>query len=115
MSDLEKDVRKMMLPNTALNLRESKRNTIKDFVAVGGPLGVSHFIILTATENASYMKVAKTPRVSSSQQQEGCGSGEQRGSVSGVVRGRLTLPALPMHLHAGPHSDAQSRPVLSGP
>lgn len=52
----------MMLPNTAINLRESKHNTLKDFVSVSGPLGVTHFLILTATEKSSYLKVAKTPR-----------------------------------------------------
>lgn len=53
----------MMLPNTALNLRESKRNQLKDFVSVAGPLGVTHFMILTATDNSSYLRIAKTPRV----------------------------------------------------
>lgn len=53
----------MMLPNTALNLKESRRNQLKDFVAVAGPLGVTHFMMLTATDQASYLKVAKTPRV----------------------------------------------------
>jgi ribosome biogenesis protein SSF1/2 len=54
----------MMAPNTATALRESKRNTLKDFVSVAGPLGVSHFLILTATDKASYLRVAKAPRVS---------------------------------------------------
>ena len=53
-----------MLPHTALRLQEGKRNVLKDFVAVAGPLGVSHFLILTATERARYLRVAKTPRVS---------------------------------------------------
>ena len=57
----------MMLPNTASNLRESKRNQLKDFVSVAGPLGVSHFLILTATDSSSYLRIAKTPRVSSAQ------------------------------------------------
>ena len=30
---------------------------------IAGPLGVSHFLILTATENAAYLRLAKTPRV----------------------------------------------------
>jgi len=60
--DLEKDMRKVMMPNTALNLKESKSNTLKDFVNVAGPMGVTHFLMLTATDNASYMKVAKSPR-----------------------------------------------------
>ncbi len=29
---------------------------------VAGPLGVSHLIILTATERASYLRVAKSPQ-----------------------------------------------------
>jgi len=53
----------MLLPNTAVNLKESKRNSLKDFVAVAGPLGVTHFVMLTASDNDSYLRVAKTPRV----------------------------------------------------
>jgi ribosome biogenesis protein SSF1/2 len=65
LGDLESDLRRMMLPNTASSLRESKRNSLKDFVSVAGPLGVSHFLMLTATEKATYLRVAKAPRVSS--------------------------------------------------
>eukprot|EP00775_Hariotina_reticulata_P013842 gene13842-13963_t len=39
LGDLESDLRRMMLPHTAAALKESKRNTLKDFVAVAGPLG----------------------------------------------------------------------------
>ena len=42
--------------------QESRRNQLKDFVHVAGPLGVTHFLILTATHNASYLRVAKPPR-----------------------------------------------------
>jgi len=42
--------------------QESKRNQLKDFVNIAGPLGVTHFLILTATETAAYLRVAKTPR-----------------------------------------------------
>lgn len=56
------DLRRVMEPNTATHLRESKKNILKDFVSVAGPLGVSHFMILTATKTASYLRVAKTPR-----------------------------------------------------
>ncbi|KAF6255316.1 Brix domain-containing protein, partial [Scenedesmus sp. NREL 46B-D3] len=62
LGDLESDLRRMMLPNTASSLRESKRNSLKDFVSVAGPLGVSHFLMLTATEKATYLRVAKAPR-----------------------------------------------------
>lgn len=40
MADLEADVRRMMLPNTALNLKESRRNVLKDFVQVTAAAGV---------------------------------------------------------------------------
>ncbi|KAL4420706.1 hypothetical protein ABPG75_010362 [Micractinium tetrahymenae] len=60
--DLERDLRKLMAPNTASSLKESKRNQIKDFLHVAGPLGVTHFLVLTATHNASYLRIAKTPR-----------------------------------------------------
>lgn len=49
----------LMAPNTATSLKESKRNQIKDFLHVAGPLGVTHFMILTATHNASYLRIAK--------------------------------------------------------
>ncbi|GFR45635.1 hypothetical protein Agub_g7043, partial [Astrephomene gubernaculifera] len=62
LADLEQDVRRMMLPNTAANLKESRRNTLRDFVSVCGPLGVTHFVMLSATDNSSYIKLAKTPR-----------------------------------------------------
>ena len=60
--DLERDLRKVMKPYTAESLRESKKNSLKDFVNVAGPLGVSHLLILSASENASYLRIAKTPR-----------------------------------------------------
>lgn len=44
--------------------QESKRNVLKDFVHIAGPLGVTQFLILTATENACYLRIAKAPRVS---------------------------------------------------
>merc|ERR1711976_269582 len=50
------------MPDTAMNLKESKSNSLKDFVNVAGPLGVSHFLILSASNNASYLRIAKSPR-----------------------------------------------------
>lgn len=35
---------------------------LKDFVQVAGPLGITHFLLLSATQNASYLRVAKVPR-----------------------------------------------------
>ena len=69
--DLCSDIRVMMQPHTAVNLRVSQRNVLKDFVHVAGPLGVTHFVVLTATEKASYLKLCKSPRVCSLIQQSG--------------------------------------------
>lgn len=52
------------LQHLAWLLQESKRNVLKDFVHIAGPLGVTQFLILTATENACYLRIAKAPRVS---------------------------------------------------
>jgi len=59
---LTEDVRKIMEPYTASKLKDSKSNKLKDFIQVAGPLGVSHFLLLSATENAKYLKICKTPR-----------------------------------------------------
>ena len=45
-------------------VQESRKNQLKDFVHIAGPLNVSHFLILTATEQAAYLRLAKVPRVS---------------------------------------------------
>ena len=66
----------MMMPNTAARLRESKTNTLRDFVDVAGSLGVTHFLMLTSPKrraaaggggqgrprNAHYLKVCAAPR-----------------------------------------------------
>ena len=46
-----------------LPAQESRKNQLRDFVDIAGPLGVSHFLILTATDTAAYLRIAKTPRV----------------------------------------------------
>uniref|UniRef100_A0A1D1YL15 Peter Pan-like protein n=2 Tax=Anthurium amnicola TaxID=1678845 RepID=A0A1D1YL15_9ARAE len=51
-----------MLPHTALKLQEKKRNNLKDFLNVAGPMGVTHFLILSNSNNASYLRVARTPQ-----------------------------------------------------
>ncbi|KAF2315430.1 hypothetical protein GH714_039212 [Hevea brasiliensis] len=61
LKQLHMDLRKLMLPYTALNLRK-KRNNLRDFLNVSGPIGVPHFLILSKTETASYLRVARTPQ-----------------------------------------------------
>lgn len=60
--DLTKDFRKIMEPFTASQLKERKKNTIKDFVSVSGYLHVSHMMLFTETELGSYMRLARLPR-----------------------------------------------------
>ncbi|PSR89512.1 Peter Pan-like protein [Actinidia chinensis var. chinensis] len=59
---LQMDLRKLMLPHTALKLKEKKRNNLKDFLNVAGPMGVTHFLMLSKTETAPYLRVARTPQ-----------------------------------------------------
>ena len=51
-----------MYPYTAINAKESKSNSIKDFLSLVDVYGLSHMIMLTNTEKASYMRLAKMPR-----------------------------------------------------
>lgn len=62
MKELKEDLRNLMYPYTAMKLRESKKNSIKDFVGVAGQFGVSHMMILTQTESGNYLRVAKLPK-----------------------------------------------------
>ena len=50
---LMKDLRRVMEPNTASNLKTRKSNRLKDFINVAGPLGVSHMLILHRTKMGS--------------------------------------------------------------
>ncbi|XP_021763131.1 peter Pan-like protein isoform X1 [Chenopodium quinoa] len=59
---LEMDMRKLMLPYTALKLKEKKRNSLKDFLNVAGPMGVTHFLILSKTHSGPFLRIAKTPQ-----------------------------------------------------
>lgn len=43
-------------------LQEKKRNNLRDFLNVAGPMGVTHFLILSKTATSPYLKVATTPQ-----------------------------------------------------
>jgi len=59
---LIKDMRHLMEPYTAVNLKVTKSNVLKDFVHVAGPYGISHFITFSKTELSPYMKICRLPR-----------------------------------------------------
>ncbi|KAJ5760204.1 hypothetical protein N7520_007360 [Penicillium odoratum] len=62
-SQLVKDVRRMMEPDTAVRLKERKSNRLRDYTVMAGPLGVTHLMLFSksATGNTN-MRLAVTPR-----------------------------------------------------
>ena len=59
---LVEDLKRVMSPNTAQDLKAQKRNKLRDFVDVAGALHVSFFLILSATDKHCYLRVVRTPR-----------------------------------------------------
>lgn len=56
------DLRMLMEPFTASSLKESKKNRLKDFVQVAGPLGVSHFVTIHHNDLGPTMRFLRVPR-----------------------------------------------------
>ena len=47
LKELTQDFRALMYPNTAMNLHETGKNNLKDFLSVAGVFGVTHMMIFT--------------------------------------------------------------------
>ncbi|KAK9370714.1 Brix domain-containing protein [Lipomyces kononenkoae] len=63
LSQLVHDVRMIMQPHTAVNLRERKANKLRDYLSMTGPLGVSHLLMFSKTQNnETSLRIAHTPR-----------------------------------------------------
>lgn len=60
--ELIDNLRLVMEPYTASSLKESKKNRLKDFISIAGPLGVSHMITLNQTELGTNMRFLRVPR-----------------------------------------------------
>ena len=60
--ELVQNLRELMYPYTFMNLKESKKNSMKDFLGVAGQFGVSHMMILTQTEKNNYIRFIKNPK-----------------------------------------------------
>lgn len=60
-SALQKDFRQVMEPNVASNLNNTRRNKVKDFMAVAGVLNVTHLVIFSQTSSGLYMKICRMP------------------------------------------------------
>ena len=62
-SQLVKDVRAMMEPNTASRLKERRSNRLRDYTAMAGPLGVSHLMLFSRSSTGNInLRLAVTPR-----------------------------------------------------
>jgi len=62
-SQLVKDVRTMMEPNTASRLKERRSNRLRDYTAMAGPLGVSHLLLFSRSSTGNTnLRLAVTPR-----------------------------------------------------
>ncbi|KAI9844042.1 MAG: hypothetical protein M1837_005977 [Sclerophora amabilis] len=62
-SQLSKDVRAMMEPDTASRLKERRSNKLKDFTIMAGPLGVSHLLLFSRSSSGNTnLRLALTPR-----------------------------------------------------
>jgi ribosome biogenesis protein SSF1/2 len=62
-SQLVKDVRKIMEPGTASRLKERKSNKLKDFIVMAGPLGVTHMLLFSrSAAGNTNLRLAVTPR-----------------------------------------------------
>ena len=55
------DMRNCMYPNTAIKLKEHKKNALKDFLSVSSMYGVTHMMIFTSTEKSNYLRLVKNP------------------------------------------------------
>ncbi|KAI6647129.1 Suppressor of SWI4 1-like [Oopsacas minuta] len=61
LQQLISDLKFVYEPNTASNLKTTKKNSLRDFLHVAGPLGVSHCIVLNFSGNAPTIRFARFP------------------------------------------------------
>lgn len=62
LNDLTMDFRRVMEPYTATNLRERKKNKIKDFVSLSGTFHVANMCVFNRSTEQVLMKVGRLPR-----------------------------------------------------
>lgn len=59
---LVKELRTTMYPYTAINLKESKSNSVKDYLSIVDVYGLSHMMMVTNTDKNSYIRFSRMPR-----------------------------------------------------
>ncbi|KNB41355.1 hypothetical protein JH06_5758 [Blastocystis sp. subtype 4] len=60
--DLVKNFRTIMAPNTAAHLVERRTNSVKDYINVAGPYGVTHIILFTKMRTLPRMRIGCFPQ-----------------------------------------------------
>uniref|UniRef100_A0A0B8RTJ0 Suppressor of SWI4 1-like protein n=1 Tax=Philothamnus irregularis TaxID=1899461 RepID=A0A0B8RTJ0_9SAUR len=58
---LIEDVRRVMEPFSATSLKVRKKNSLKDFVTIAGPLGVTHFLVFTKNPTSINLRLLRLP------------------------------------------------------
>ncbi|EXJ75412.1 uncharacterized protein A1O5_02108 [Cladophialophora psammophila CBS 110553] len=62
-TQLARDFRAVMEPDTASRLRERRANKLKDYTAMAGPLGVTHLFLFSRSQSGNvHLRIALTPR-----------------------------------------------------
>ncbi|KAJ3600465.1 hypothetical protein NHX12_031446 [Muraenolepis orangiensis] len=56
------DMRRVMQPFTAEAMKVKKKNVLKDFASIAGPLGVTHFMMFSKTPFSVNMRLARVPK-----------------------------------------------------
>lgn len=59
---LVKDLRRLMLPNTAPRLKERRANSLRDFVAIAGQFHLTHVLLLSQTGANVNLRVTRMPQ-----------------------------------------------------
>ncbi|KAG8865386.1 hypothetical protein FRB96_000276 [Tulasnella sp. 330] len=62
LTQLVRDVRKVMEPNTATRLKERSNNRLKDYIVMAPALKVSHLIAFSLTDLAPSLRIARLPQ-----------------------------------------------------
>jgi len=61
LAPLVADLRLIMEPNTATKLQERKNASIKDYVAIAGPMDVSHIMVVTQRSKTPNIRISRMP------------------------------------------------------
>ncbi|KAG8995495.1 hypothetical protein FRB94_009115 [Tulasnella sp. JGI-2019a] len=62
LTQLVRDVRKVMEPNTATRLKERSNNKLKDYIVMAPALKVSHLMAFSLTDLAPSLRIARLPQ-----------------------------------------------------